>query len=123
MAGPEHGGLDDLSQPVKVTDPVEVIDLDDITPNAFDDEGEGEEDEPVEQSESLHDILDLTPNAFDDEGEDSEMDFQSMTLDELKDWAQAIDLPGRSSMNKGDLVAALQAWVEAEHQRREGSAG
>ena len=42
-------------------------------------------------------------------GDDTPVDYESMNLDELKEMARELDIAGRSSMNRDELIKALQA--------------
>lgn len=46
-----------------------------------------------------------TESRFDDDGD---LDYDSMTKDQLYSLAQAEEIPGRSDMNRDDLIAALR---------------
>ena len=41
-------------------------------------------------------------------GDDGAVDYEAKTLDELREMARVRDIPGRSSMNRDELVAALR---------------
>ncbi len=52
---------------------------------------------------------DAVEEAADTVGGRADVDYESMTVDELRDLARARDIEGRSDMNKADLIAALRS--------------
>jgi len=53
-----------------------------------------------------------TPDIFDDNDqstEKSEENLENLTYDELYERARALDIPGRSKMNKEELIEALRS--------------
>ena len=67
------------------------------------DTAEGEPEQPAPEDVS-DDPIWRTPEEF-----AADMALDNLTLDELRDMARHLDIPGRSAMNKAQLVAAIDA--------------
>lgn len=83
------------------------VPVDDPEVDVADDSADADDGADVEEASS--DVEEVEAETEEETKSEEDQDFEEMSVTELKDLASEHDIPGRSGMNKAELVEALEA--------------